>query len=321
MLRVLQSVGEFDCVTHPAILVDDRFDVDACFDAAKRPLPGRTRLDYHLVFVDPIDVLDWDRCKLEFGYLGAEIWDGTYFKVPQSGYPPFFRVTGADSRMYVSNAARRAIEEEDLWGVEFEDVVDQVLTCIPLEVIPSEKISASVDRRPINEIHPPREGEDSPIAGSPTPRPLTAAEEHELVQWSSVGAHMDEFYEFDIDTADGAIQAVNAAVENYRRTGDLAHYRLPELRTVHDLAMALGTWWAETLQGETTHKQVMLCWEDEGREEIAVVPEDGSWAVLPMRFLQRLLTDTSAENTTILTYNMCKAGRAGGAPGSYMTIG
>jgi hypothetical protein len=104
MLEVLLSISKFAHVAYPILV--------------KRDEPPDNQ-DYVIVqLLDHLDIFDYDQSI----YDPADI-DGTLSKLvlkdPPDGYPPLFRVATIPNRLFISAAARTALEAADIKGLEF----------------------------------------------------------------------------------------------------------------------------------------------------------------------------------------------------------
>ncbi|MGA2497490.1 MAG: hypothetical protein ABSH20_07100, partial [Tepidisphaeraceae bacterium] len=87
-----------------------------------------------------------------------------------------------------------------------------------------------------------------------------------------------------------------------------------------DQAFLLGLAWGETLVRDLGWKWEMLVAEN-GATALAVVSPDRGLAVTPLLFMKRLVTVVGTDCTSELTFNMIKAGRFFGEPGSLHLVG
>ncbi len=127
MLRVLLSVGKFH---HQAIPIIFKHVNDFSLDEEEREKTSLIHNQDFIIFqlLEHLDIFDRDKseCNIEYekNLFGEEV-ESLYitgervFKEPPNGFPPIFRVKGDSTRLYVSAAAKEALEEASIQGLNF----------------------------------------------------------------------------------------------------------------------------------------------------------------------------------------------------------
>lgn len=121
MLDVLRSVGPFEHRVHPVVLIDDTVD------PAKRYAPDgslrRDIIDESFVFVQLLshtDAFDWERSVYtRDDLLPGRVLEIDKFVLRDVPLPPLFRLSARPGCLYVSAAAKDAIERAGLRGPDF----------------------------------------------------------------------------------------------------------------------------------------------------------------------------------------------------------
>lgn len=131
MISVLRSVGPFESREIAVTILDDTIPKARLFPKSgkinhKHALHGFVGVQ----LLQHLDVFDWDRSEYERSENSpSRVRDISklVLKVPPGGFPPLFRVSAARTLLFVSGAARQALEDAKVTGVRFADVDDYPL--------------------------------------------------------------------------------------------------------------------------------------------------------------------------------------------------
>ena len=125
MLRVLQSVGEFEHRTIPVIMLDKRLARGVAGQAV--PLDAENH-DYMVVqLLEHLEAFDWEASTYTPhprlpNYVRRV--QKLHLKTPSGGFPPLFRLTVSPAYLFVSAAAKLALEAAKVGGVQFIPLPD-----------------------------------------------------------------------------------------------------------------------------------------------------------------------------------------------------
>ena len=198
------------------------------------------------------------------------------------------------SKLLIDDEFRKAVEQNGLKGLVFK--------AVPL-------VGEEVHKQPM-QTTPPDAGTSLPQAA--TDRALNG-EETEAVRKQM--EHAMEVLGIDprTTTPDDIQQSVYHEVNRVRN--DIA-MNDPEI--LEDIALGLGCLWGQSVCD-------MLGWEwafitIEGSDGIGVLSPSRSLAAFPMASIKRILEDSQRENTSLLLYNMLKAGSFSAEPNSYKVV-
>jgi hypothetical protein len=125
MLEVLLSVRDFP---HQAIPIDIK-DATQVADVERGiGLKDSGIHNHNFVIVqllEKLDIFDWEQSVYEpskISSYGVGKVKKMVLKEPETGFPPLFRVATKATRLYVSAAARTALEAAGIGGVEFNNL-------------------------------------------------------------------------------------------------------------------------------------------------------------------------------------------------------
>jgi hypothetical protein len=126
MIEVLLSVGDFPHQVIPVIFKAEDEDFAARFCDGPPPILNH---DYAILQLLKIsNFLDLEKSEYEnVAYIDGS---GTFIhargkivlKEPKEGFPPIFRVEGCRTYLYISGAAKEALEKAGIQGVDFDRV-------------------------------------------------------------------------------------------------------------------------------------------------------------------------------------------------------
>lgn len=123
MLEVLESVDKFSYHRIPVIMLDD-----TCLDINAGAFEGISQIDtYCTIRLERIndDLFDYEKSDYKMsrrleGQLGRI--KRVVLKRPGQGFPPIFRISETPSTLFVSQAAKEALESNGIRGCIFEAV-------------------------------------------------------------------------------------------------------------------------------------------------------------------------------------------------------
>lgn len=127
MLKVLCSVGEFAHREVSVAMIDDTIPAERRFDPHGKLLSGVANDGFvALQLLDQLDAIDWKRSEFDKSELAPGL-DVTFFnKIVLRGnaamFPPMFRVTDASNRLFISEAAKKALAQSRVQGIELTPV-------------------------------------------------------------------------------------------------------------------------------------------------------------------------------------------------------
>jgi hypothetical protein len=120
MLNVLISVGDFPHRAVPIIMLDDSVDSKNRFDEKGNPKPGVANEDYEaLQLLTHLDVFDWEKSIYQESWISDKFVDDIEklaIKEPLEGLPPIFRIASCFDNLFISHAAKEALEEARCQG-------------------------------------------------------------------------------------------------------------------------------------------------------------------------------------------------------------
>jgi len=121
MLDTLLSVGPIPHRAIPVIMLDRT--VREPFDASGNPRPGVTDERFVAVqLTEHLDAFDWERSEYERSKFAPQLvgrLQKLILKEPADGFPALFRLSAMPGRLFVSAAAREALEKAGIRGVQF----------------------------------------------------------------------------------------------------------------------------------------------------------------------------------------------------------
>lgn len=128
MIAVLTSVGDFSHRTIPVRFLDRSVhDADRYLpDGTVRPEVVDDRFAV-VQLLEHVDVVDWERSEFRRSRIDPESvarFSRLVLVEPPGGLPPLFRIPAKTSMLFVSVAAREALEAAGLRGMVFEDLPD-----------------------------------------------------------------------------------------------------------------------------------------------------------------------------------------------------
>jgi hypothetical protein len=213
-----------------------------------------------------------------------EVLGHPIFKIPQ------------EHRLFAGAALVQRIRESGLVGPEWKRIWPAIS---PLELDGSSRSSGDAAKRG----EPRSEFEVLPVPEEARAE-LTAAIAKSRTILAPDGRSLD---------ADGTQLAIHSEIERWHAQ------RARRLEgTVGDVAIILGAAWGDAVCRAIGWDWVRLRSPD--LEELAVVAPDRSVATFPVLFLGDVLRDPNKQ-TTLLLYNMLKAGMAEGQPGELRLVG
>lgn len=123
MLDVLLSVGPFPHRLIPVVMLDYRLKWEERFGPDGNPKPEAADYRFSAVqLTEHLDAFDWERSE----YIRDQRFPDEVFhlsklvvKEPSEGFPPLFRLSAAPGSLFVSAAAKRALEVAGIRGVRF----------------------------------------------------------------------------------------------------------------------------------------------------------------------------------------------------------
>jgi hypothetical protein len=123
---------------------------------------------------------------------------------------------------------------------------------------------------------------------------------------------MNDHFPEDPDDVVAIATAIRAYVDDFRVQGGN--------QNAEQIAFAIGALYGDVLARELEWTWVLL---DVGQGPLfGIVPSDRSVAMRPQLFLFRLLSNQHSDNTTLLVFNMLRAGQMPkAAPKSYSELG
>jgi len=118
------------------------------------------------------------------------------------------------------------------------------------------------------------------------------------------------------ETPDSVQEAIRRSVDRV-----LLAKKKPKQKELDDVALGLGCLWGQTVCDALGWQWCAATLE--GDEVFVIASPDRSHVFMPMQFIRQQLAKSPPEdNTSLLAYNMLKAGRYGVAePGSYTLLG
>lgn len=120
MLKVLISVGDFPHRAVPIVMLDDSVDPKERFDAQGKPKPGVANEDYvALHLLTHLDVFDWEESIYQENWISDKLVEDIeklVIKEPAEGLPPIFRIAPCFQDLFISHAAKEALEEAGCLG-------------------------------------------------------------------------------------------------------------------------------------------------------------------------------------------------------------
>jgi len=126
MVNVLKKVGQFSHILYPTLIVDDTF-LKNKYDSEGNLLPDVPLLkNFNIVqLLDILQVFDFE--KSEFKPLRSNpkfpgIVKKMVIKEPVKGLPPIFRMLEKPASVFLSEAAKQALEANNIKGCVFEEV-------------------------------------------------------------------------------------------------------------------------------------------------------------------------------------------------------
>jgi hypothetical protein len=140
MLEILKTVGNFSHHTYPTVIFDKAYR-DTCVKGS-----GNKMCNFLIVqpteFLDPYD---WDKSEYMIdrkgtSFLGREEMEVNFTKlILKEPLPPLFRLNGNETSLYVSAAAKEALEASDTArGAEFRPIDEEYeMSLDPLYRIPA----------------------------------------------------------------------------------------------------------------------------------------------------------------------------------------
>ncbi|MEZ4221832.1 MAG: hypothetical protein R3B13_12945 [Polyangiaceae bacterium] len=216
------------------------------------------------------------------------------FEVPPSGLPPLFRVAEHDVNVFVSKAAKEALEPLGLDGLELIALDDFSPRPVPME--PRQGSAASTETETEITFHE---------------RPVTHDVLTDLAQSMALAA---EILDEDPVHPDEGIRRVHAEIDRYLAEGTI---RAPW--DLDDYAAGLAAFWGQCLVAATNWELVLI--DVAGETTVAVVSPDRAHAVFPFTYLPEIL-ERQKGNTSALLFNMIKAGQLPeSVPHAYAQLG
>jgi hypothetical protein len=124
MLEVLLSVRDFPHQTI-AIDIEDRGLISGATGWERSGIHNHNFVIVQLL--EQLDIFDWEQSVYEPDTISSSSFtvgeiNKMVLKEPETGFPPLFRVTINSTRLYVSAAARAALEAAGIGGVKFRNL-------------------------------------------------------------------------------------------------------------------------------------------------------------------------------------------------------
>lgn len=120
MLGVLTSIGDFEHRAVPIVMLDDSVKPEERFDTQGKPKSGVANEDFVILqLLEYSDVLDRDQSIFEKHWLDENLVTDVkkvVLKEPAEGLPPIFRIDSYFTRLFISRAAKEALESAGCKG-------------------------------------------------------------------------------------------------------------------------------------------------------------------------------------------------------------
>jgi hypothetical protein len=121
MLEILYSVGEFRYKAIPTRIFsyDLKYEIEDYLNQQNLD-PEFCNENYVAVqLLEHLDVADQERCTYEPAYDGSLRIEKLVLKEPSIGFPPLFRVKGDPIYLFVSPAAKQALDTAGIKGIDY----------------------------------------------------------------------------------------------------------------------------------------------------------------------------------------------------------
>lgn len=123
MRSALRGVGLFAHREITVTLLDDRISPEARLGPDGTPRPFVANVDFAAVQLTELtDAFDWERSTyVRHPTLAGRVKtiSKLVLRVPSSGLPPLFRLSARSSQLFASAAARRALDDAGVRGVDY----------------------------------------------------------------------------------------------------------------------------------------------------------------------------------------------------------
>jgi hypothetical protein len=129
MIQTLEAVGEFSHKAIEIVMLDDTILPPDRYDQSGKPRnPKLENRDFRaLQLLNHLDAFDWEKSVAERDEdlpARAQSIDKLVLKEPAGGFPPLFRLSVYPVALFVSSAARTALEKAGIGGVDLQELKD-----------------------------------------------------------------------------------------------------------------------------------------------------------------------------------------------------